>query len=169
MAEITVERESNARSIDWSAAVWAGIVAGIVFMMMEMILAPMFGGAPSIWAPPRMIAAIGMGQQVLPPPADFALGPIMVAMVIHFMLSITFGIVTAFIVRNLSTGAAVLVGIVLAVLLYVLVFYLMTPVWPWFANARGWVSIVAHIAFGAVVGWWYRARAKSLDEHRVVT
>lgn len=102
MAEITVERESNARSIDWSAAVWAGIV-------------------------------------------------------------------TAFIVRNLSTGAAVLVGIVLAVLLYVLVFYLMTPVWPWFANARGWVSIVALIAFGAIVGWWYSARGKSLDEHRVVT
>lgn len=164
MAEIALEHDANGGSIDWSAAVWAGIVAGIVFMMMEMILAPMFGGSPSVWGPPRMIAAIGMGKGVLPPPADFALMPVMVAMIIHFMLSIAFGIVTAFIVRNMSTGAAVAVGIVLALLLYFFVFYLMNPVWPWFAKAQGWVSILSHIVFGAVVGWWYKARAKRWDE-----
>lgn len=167
MAEIAVERGGGSTgSIDWSAAVWAGVVAGIVFLVMEMMLAPLFGGAPSMWAPPRMIAAIAMGEGVLPPPADFALGPVMVAMLIHFTLSIAFGIVTAFIVRSMSMGAAIGVGIVLALLLYVVVFYLMTPVWPWFANGRGWVAIVAHIAFGAVVAWWYRARANPVEERR---
>lgn len=166
MADVAVERETGARTIDWSAAVWAGVVAGIVFMLMEMILAPLFAGAPSMWAPPRMIAAIGMGEGVLPPPATFDFGVVMVAMIIHFALSIVFGIVTAFIVRNMSTGPAIAVGVVLALLLYVFVFYVMTPVWPWFANGRGWVAIVSHIAFGAVVAWWYKARAEPAEERR---
>lgn len=167
MAEIAVERgRGGTASLDWSAAVWAGVIAGIVFLVMEMVLAPLFGGAPSMWAPPRMIAAIAMGEGVLPPPADFALGPVMVAMLIHFTLSIAFGIVTAFIVRTLSMGPAIGVGIVLALLLYVFVFYLMAPVWPWFANGRGWVAIVAHVAFGAVAAWWYRARAHPSEERR---
>ncbi len=165
MADIAVARGDRARSIDWSAALWAGVVGGIVFMMLEMIMAPMFTGAPGIWAPPRMIGAIGLGQEVLPPPGTFHLGAVMVAMVIHFALSIAFGIATAFIVRTMGTGAAIAVGVVLALLLYVFVFYVMTPVWPWFANARNWVSIFAHVMFGVAVAWWYRARAHPAQEH----
>lgn len=167
MAEIAVARAAHARSIDWSAAVWAGVIGGIVFLMMEMILAPMFGGAPSIWAPPRMIGAIGLGEGVLPPPATFAFGVVMVAMLIHFATSILSGIVAAFAIRNLSTGAAIAVGIVLALLLYVFVFYLMTPVWPWFAGARGWIGILTHIVFGATVAWWYKTRANRAEERAV--
>jgi hypothetical protein len=41
------------------AAILAGLIAGVVFMMLEMILVPVFmNGSP--WAPPRMIAAIIM-------------------------------------------------------------------------------------------------------------
>ncbi len=29
---------------DWSSAVWAGLIAGAVFMMLEMIMVPVFGG-----------------------------------------------------------------------------------------------------------------------------
>ena len=48
---------------------------------MEMEMVPLFvGGSP--WGPPRMIAAIGMGRGVLPPPDSFALVPMMVAMAI---------------------------------------------------------------------------------------
>lgn len=117
MADIAVARGAHTHSIDWSAAVWAGVLAGIVFMMMEMLLMPMFGFAPSMWAPPRMIAAIG-------------------------------------------------VGVVGSLLLYGFVFYLMTPgPWPWFANGRNWVNILTHVVSGAVVAWWYKARAKAAQEH----
>jgi len=41
------------------------IIAGLVFMALEMMLVPLLqGGSP--WGPPRMIAAIGMGKEVLP-------------------------------------------------------------------------------------------------------
>ena len=58
--------------IDARAAVLAGIIAALVFMMLEMVLVASVGGE-SPWGPPRMIAAIGMGQTVLPPPATFDL------------------------------------------------------------------------------------------------
>ncbi|MBW3570947.1 MAG: hypothetical protein KY467_07565 [Gemmatimonadetes bacterium] len=169
MAELAIQRERrDARGIDWSAAVWAGVVGGVVFMMMEMFLMPLFGFAPGMWAPPRMIAAIGMGKDVLPPPASFDFGVVMVAMMIHFATSILFAIAVAFLVRNLGTGAAVAVGVVAALLLYAFVFYLMTGgPWPWFANGRNWVNILTHVVFGAIVAWWYGARAKPRDEHRV--
>ncbi len=166
MADIAVARGAHTHSIDWSAAIWAGVIAGIVFMMMEMLLMPMFGFAPSMWAPPRMIAAIGLGKDVLPPPASFDLMVVMVAMVIHFMTSMLFAIVVAFVIRNLGMGAAIAVGVVAALLLYGFVFYIMTAgPWPWFAMARNWVNILTHIVFGAIVAWWYKARAKPAQEH----
>lgn len=166
MAEIGVTRADRAAGIDWSAAIVAGIVGGIVFLVLEMLLAPIFAGAPSIWAPPRAIAAIGLGKEVLPPPATFDLGVVMMAMVIHFATSILFAVALAFIIRNLGMGAAAGVGIVIALLLYLFVFYGMTPVWPWFAGARNWLSILIHVVFGAVVAWWYKARSTPRDELR---
>jgi hypothetical protein len=159
MADIAVQHRSAAGSIDWSAAIWAGVIAGTVFLMMEMFLMPLFGFAPSIWAPPRMIGAIGLGESALPPPATFDLGIVMVAMLIHFATSILFALAVAFLIRNLGMGAAVGVSVVAALLLYVFVFYLMTPVWPWFEGARNWLSIVVHVVFGAIVAWWYKSRA----------
>lgn len=166
MADIAVQRGTRATTINWSAAIVAGIIAGIVFLMMEMFLMPLFGFAPSMWAPPRMIGAIGLGEGALPPPPTFDLTIVMVAMAIHFANSIVFAIVVAFIIRNLSMGAAIGVGIVAALLLYVFVFYIMTAgPWPWFANGRNWLNIVAHIVFGAIVAWWYKARSHPAEEH----
>jgi hypothetical protein len=153
-------------AIDWKAAIMAGIVAGVVFMMMEMLLMPLFGFAPSMWAPPRMIAAIGMGEGVLPPPATFDIAVLMVAMMIHFATSIAFALVVALIIRGMAMGPALVVGVVGALLLYGFVFYVMTGIaWPWFENGRNWVNVVTHIVFGALVAWWYRARAHAGHVH----
>ena len=150
-----VNSDSKARPMmDWRAAIWAGLIAGAVFMMLEMVLVPIFiGGSP--WGPPRMIAAIGMGKSVLPPPDSFALVPLMVAMLIHFMLSIVLAIVLALLVARMDVGAAGMVGAVFGFLLYLVNFYGMTTLFPWFAMARNWVSIFAHVMFGAVAALSY--------------
>ena len=141
-------------SIHWSAAIWSGIIAGAVFMILEMVLVPVFmGGSP--WGPPRMIAAIAMGKSVLPPPDTFALAPVMVAMLIHFPLSIVLTAVLALLVARMGTGAAVMVGAVFGLVVYVIAFYGMTALFPWFATARNWVSIFAHVMFGAVAAFSY--------------
>jgi len=148
----------TARRADLKAGALAGVIAGAVFMMMEMGLVALSGGSP--WGPPRMIAAIVMGEGVLPPPASFDLMILMAAMAVHLVLSIIIGIGFAFIARRLGMVMAVVIGAVLGLVLYVVNFYGLTAIFPWFAMARNTISIVSHIAFGIVLGLAYRSLAK---------
>lgn len=145
---------SISRGVSYKAAIWAGLVAGAVFMMLEMIMVPMFGGG-SPWGPPRMIAAIAMGPDVLPPPATYDLTILMVAMAVHFVLSIVLAVVLAWIVRGRPMGTALIIGGVFGLAVYLFNFYGMTVVFPWFAMARNWISIFAHVVFGLAAAWSY--------------
>lgn len=147
-----------ARDGTLKAGALAGLIAGAVFMMMEMGLVAMAGGSP--WGPPRMIAAIVMGEGVLPPPATFDLLILMVAMTVHFTLSIVIGVGFALVARRFGLVMAVVAGAVVGLGLYVVNFYGFTAIFPWFAMARNMISIVSHIAFGAVLGLSYRMLAK---------
>ncbi len=144
--------------INWSKAILAGLIGGAVFLALEMILVPLIGGG-SPWGPPRMIAAIGLGKDVLPPPADFAFVPVMTAMVIHFILSMIFGVILAFVISRFNLGIAVLVGAIFGLILYFINFYGFTAIFPWFAMARNSITIFTHIVFGAVSAWVYKSFA----------
>lgn len=154
MAEIAVSRRARSSTIDWSAAVWAGVIAGAVFLVLEMMMVPLFlDGSP--WAPPRMIAAMVLGKGVLPPPATFDLGILMVAMAVHFALSIAFALVLAVFAARRGRGVALGVGAAFGLVLYLVNFYGMTAIFPWFAMARNWVSVFAHVVFGLIAAWAY--------------
>ena len=140
--------------LDLRAAVWAGIIAGMIFMMLEMVLVFMFMGQ-SPWGPPRMIAAILLGKEVLPPPDTFDEGIMAVAMVVHFPLSVAYAILLAALMPGAGRGATVWGGAVFGLILYLVNFYLFTGIFPWFAMARNWVSVFNHIMFGLVAGWAY--------------
>lgn len=144
----------------WKAAIWAGLISGVAFMMLEMMLVPLFmGGSP--WAPPRMIAAMVMGKGVLPPPATFDIGVLMAAMAVHFPLSVVFTLILAWIIARFDMGVAVLIGAVFGLILYVVNFYGFTAIFPWFAMAHNWVSIFSHIMFGMIAALAYKQLAKS--------
>lgn len=153
--------------LDIKAAIWAGLIAGAVFMMLEMVLVGTIGGG-SPWAPPRMIAAMVLGEGVLPPPAPFDLGIMVVAMMIHLVLSVILAVVLGWAISHwrLSLGAAVGVGLVFGLVIYVVNFYGMTAAFPWFAMARNGISIFAHAMFGLVLGWAYHAIAAPRHHNR---
>lgn len=146
--------------LDWKAAVWAGIVAGIVFMVLEMALVATVGGG-SPWGPPRMIGAILLGREVLPPPGTFDLGVFLVAMLIHFVLAIILAFPVAWAISRwrLGLGASIGAGVVYGLAIYIVDFYGFTALFPWFANARTPITLVAHLVFGLVLGWTYHALA----------
>lgn len=140
------------------AVVMSGLIAGLVFLMLEMILvATLLDQSP--WGPPRMIAAMVMGRGVLPPPASFDLVIVMVAMMVHFVLAIVLAFVFAvlFGARRWSLAIALLAGAVFGLVIYFINFYMMTALFPWFAMARNGVSMFAHVAFGVVLAWSYHA------------
>ena len=146
--------------INFAADIKAGIIAAIVFMMLEMVLVATIGG-DSPWGPPRMIAAIALGKGVLPPPASFDMTILLVAMAIHLILSIVLAIVFAMIAdaARWSGMTCVIAGLVFGIVIYLVNFYGMTAMFPWFAMARGSISIFAHAMFGLVLGYAYRAMA----------
>jgi uncharacterized membrane protein YagU involved in acid resistance len=156
MAEIGMEHRPG--GVDWSAAIKAGLIGGLIFLVLEMAMVPLFlDGSP--WGPPRMIAAMVMGQEVLPPPATFSLGVVAVAMMVHLVLSVVFALILALALSRLGLGAALGVGAAFGLLLYLVNFYGFTAIFPWFAMARNWVSIFSHIVFGVATAWAYKALA----------
>ncbi|MBP0633217.1 hypothetical protein [Cupriavidus sp. AcVe19-1a] len=139
------------RMPDWRAAAIAGFSAGVVFLVVEMVALWLMGENPM--GPPRMIAAIVMGPDVLSQGGTSA-GVMLAALITHFVLSIVFGMILAIIMApfsfDSSIGMASLVGAVFGVAVYLIDFYGMTRVFPWFAEARGGLSFLAHVIFGLV-------------------
>lgn len=142
--------------VDWSAALWAGVVAGVVFLVFNMIMFPIFaGGSP--WVLTRLQAAIVLGDGVLPPPASFDLGITVVAMLLHFALSIAFGLLVAIVIHRWGLLVGVVGGAALGLALYGINFYALTTFFPWFTIIRSWIMVAAHIIFGAVAGGIYES------------
>ncbi len=156
------------KAIDWKAAVWAGIIAGLVFMVLEMLLVQLVG-AGSMWGPPRMMAPIVMGRDVLPPPATFDVGVFIVAMIVHFVLSLVYAFIFAWIVSQWKMGiaGAAIGGLVFGLVIYAVNFYGFTVAFPWFAEARNWITILAHAIFGLTLGAAYEPLAQR-DSSRAV-
>ena len=149
----------------WRHAVLAGIIGGVVFMIAEMLLVMLIGESP--WAPPRMIAAMLLGPGVLPAqgvPATFDLGVLLAAMIVHFPLSIVYGLVIGGIVQRTtmrSYTGALTEGAAIGLVIYLVNFHLIASfAFEWFAMARNWVSVVSHILFGLVTAWAYLALAE---------
>lgn len=153
----TVESQSQPESVSRlhvSAAVSAGVIAGLGFMMIEMAMLIMIGQSP--WGPPRMMAAIILGGDVLQPPATFDMGIMAAAMAVHLPLSILYGLIFAAFVSRLSLWPALIAGAVYGMLIYAVNFYGMTSLFPWFAEARGIDSIIGHAMFGVILAAAYR-------------
>lgn len=143
-------------SADWKAAAWSGVIAGLIFMMAEMMLVWLAMGM-SPWAPPRMMAAMILGKGILPPPDDFSLSAVMSAMMVHLPLSAIYGLIIGWLVHRLDMLKAVLVGIAFGLIaIYGVNFYLVAPAFfPWFVDARNWIGVVSHVIFGVVAAAMY--------------
>lgn len=149
---IVVEREKTSFA---QAAISSGFIAGAVFLIAELLMVPLFLGG-SIWAPPRMIGAIVLGEDVLPAPgttATFDFGVLLAALAVHFPLSIIYASIIGFAVRKVDPVSAIIIGAIAGLTIYFINFYGFTALFPWFAMARNWVSIIAHLIFGIVAAW----------------
>jgi uncharacterized membrane protein YagU involved in acid resistance len=164
MAHVMSWEEAHTKTF-WTDGIWAGLIGGVVFMMMEMLLVWLVQGQ-SPWGPPRMIAAMVMGEDVLPPPADFSFGIMMVAMMIHFMFSIIYGLIGAWMVHRFDMGMALLIGAVYGLAIYIANFHIVVPaMFSWFVMARGAISIISHIAFGMALTGSYIALRRRHVRH----
>ena len=155
---ITAPRHELHSVTDWKAGAWAGVIAGLVFVMLEMGMVWMFQGQ-SPWGPPHMIAAMALGKDVLPPAgtwAPFDVKIMMTAMMIHLPLSIALGLIGAWLVHRFDWAGGLMIGAGLGLAIYIVNFYAIAPAaFPWFEMGRNWIGAFSHVMFGAVLGVAY--------------
>ncbi len=135
-----LSRTETGRSPHWVSATYAGLTAALVFVVLEMIMVPLFAG-DSPWAPIRMIGAIILGRDVLPPPATFNLGVTLAALVVHFVLGVILAWILALLIFRLNIWPAIIVGAAFGLVVYWINFYGFTAAFPWFEAARNWITI----------------------------
>lgn len=155
---------------DWRAAVMAGLIAGAVYMVLELLTARflLYQGA---WGTVKMVAAIIVGREALSADA-FSWTIVLSAGTVHFALSIILAAVLAMILSSFrldsSMALASLVGLVFGVVVYLINFYVFGRYFNWFDEARGWESLFAHALFGLVAADVYcnleRRRSNTPDQ-----
>lgn len=132
--------------LPWRAVLIAGIVASLVFQILEMILMPLFGGGGP-WSAARMIAAMVMGRGVLPPPASFDPVVVAVAVIVDVVLAVIYAGALSLLIRSWTLRASLVAGAVFGAALYVVNFYGFTALFPWFEMGRNGVTLFTHIVF----------------------
>jgi len=138
---------------DWRAAVVAGLIAGAVYMVLELLTARflLYQGA---WGTVKMVAAIILGRETMTSADAFSWTVVLSAGTVHFALSIIFAVVLAMILASFrfdsSMGMASLVGVLFGAAVYFVNFYALGRFFNWFDEARGWESLFAHVLFGLV-------------------
>jgi hypothetical protein len=145
------------RMPDWVAAAASGLVAGAILMVLELLWSVVpRGGNP--WTVSHKIAAILLGPEVLRS-GDFSLGVVGVALIVHYILGIAFGLILAAIIApfhlDSSKGMTLSAGAAFGLLLYLFNFHILAAAFPWVADMRGWAALIAHLIFGMAAALMY--------------
>ena len=141
------------RGIDLSAAFWAGLIAGTLFLVTMLLLsANVLGSSDIVY---RMIAAIMRGEEVLSPSVAVDGGLIGSALVVHYALSLAFGLVVAVAIHRWGLIVGLLGGAALGLAVYTINFFSMSYFFPWFFPLRNWIWLLGHVLFGAAAGLTY--------------
>jgi uncharacterized membrane protein YagU involved in acid resistance len=148
--------------VDVVAAISAGVAAGIVATIVQIALWATFTDAlPAIlYRDSRLTAAIVLGPGVLPPPASFDKQILLIATLVHFVLSIAYALLLAWLIAELRTRTSLLAGAAFGLSLYAVNMYAFTAIFPWFAASRDWITALTHLAFGMILAAVYRIAAK---------
>jgi len=106
--------------VTWSAALYAGVAAGILATLVQIALWSIFADVlPTIlFRDARFTAAIVMGRAVLPPPATFDGGIMLVATLVHFALSIIYGLSLSWVIARPRAAPSLLVGAIFGLAVY---------------------------------------------------
>jgi hypothetical protein len=140
--------------VDWRAAIWAGLLAGSVFLLLNVLVTPLAIGGNG-WVMVRLIASIPLGETVLAPPASFHLKALLAAFVTHYALSVVFSLLLAYIFHRGGMLTGMIGGALFGLCLYYINVYTLTWVFPWFFVMGGWLFLLTHILFGAMAGGIY--------------
>jgi hypothetical protein len=160
----------ESRMPDWPAAVVAGLVAGALAMVIDLLWTTlMLGSNP--WHTSHQVAAMLLGPELLQGSTQgFNLGVVATAMAIHYGLGVLFGCIVAFIVTGFHYEGDLpmleIIGGLFGIALYFINFYGLVRIFPWVAEMRSGAYLIEHLVFGMVAAtvYWKLARRGSVAD-----
>ncbi len=142
------------KHLTWKAIPLAGVVAGTVFLLVNMILTPLLLG---VHATPllRYTAALVLGPSAL---TNSGVLTFIVGLVVHYAISILIAGMIAVVIHRWGLVVGLVGGGLLGFAFYAFNLYTLTRLFPWYFAINNSVLLIAHIAFGVVAGGVYESR-----------
>ena len=140
--------------MDWKAAFWAGIAAGILFYLLNIFIVPLILGG-NMWVIIRLFASIVYGDAILAPPSTYDTGALFASILITLVLSIGFTFLIAFVFHKWGLLVGIVGGAIFGLCIYLVNFYSLSFFFPWFFALSSWPFVITHILFGAFAGGIY--------------
>ena len=141
------------RSADWRAAMIAGVIAGLVFLLVNMALAGQLLGNAQL--PLQLAAALLLGPEVMPPAVGLDGGVFMTGFGVHLVLAVAFTCLIAFCLHRWGIWVGIFGGALFGLALYSINYYFAADFIAGFAAFRSWLMAASHVIFGAVAGGLY--------------
>jgi len=143
--------------IRWPAIPIAAFAAGSVFLLVNIILAPIVLDVEETLLL-RYMGALLMGTDVLTGDASNAL---VVGVLLHYVLSALFTLVVAMVIHRWGLLVGIVGGGLMGLALYGINMYTMTVFFEWFFAVNSNVLLLCHVLFGVTAGAVY----ESLDHY----
>lgn len=141
------------RQADWPAALLAGLLAGLIFLLINVVLCQLLLANP--WLPLQLPAALALGAEVLPPAEVAGLGVPATGLIVHLLLATGFTCLIAFCLHRWGILVGVLGGALFGLCLYSINYNFIADFVSGFAALRGWLMLASHCVFGAAAGGLY--------------
>ena len=139
------------RHVTWRAVLISGLVAGTLFLLTDVVLAPLVLKVNASLTL-HYFAALVLGSKVL---TQSGTSILVTGVIVHYVLSILFALVIALVVHRWGLAVGIIGGAILGVAIYGINLYTVTLLFPWFFAINSTVILLSHAIFGAVVGGVY--------------
>lgn len=145
-------------TISWKGVIWAGLLAGLGFIILQMLLLALLT-QHSLWTQPRLISTLALGPGAAPPPENFDLAIVAVGLLVHFVLSLLLALAlgAALSLTGADLVASVVGGAIFGMLVYVGGYYVFPALFPALEQGRSAITLFNHLLYGAALGGIYRA------------
>jgi len=139
------------RHVTWRAVLISGLVAGTLFLLADVVLAPAILKVDA-GLTLKYFAALVLGSKVLTQSGATIL---ITGVIVHYVLSLVFALVIAIVVHRWGMVVGIIGGAILGVAIYGINLYTVTLLFPWFFAINSTVILLCHAIFGAVAGGVY--------------
>lgn len=139
--------------VNGGAAFMAGLVGGLVFLIIELITGYAMGFAPPLGPADVVLSALVQGDVQA---FGFDFGLIFIAAVFQIFVAVLLAFILAFLVYRWSTQTAVLVGVVYGFVVYLVGLLLFGIGLSVIGSARGLIMLLNHLLLGGLMAWIYK-------------